>query len=77
MTETSRRTQNYKIDHSTFGGVIQSSNYCTNYPRHRSTRSIASRIISDWNFDEQCRRNAKAREKEKQYKDNKQNMENK
>ncbi len=76
MTETSHRIQDYKIDHSTFGGIIQSSDYCTNYPRHSNTRSIASRIASDQNFDEQCRRNAKNRDKMEHNKESKQNKEN-
>ncbi len=76
MTETSYKTQNYKIDHSTFGGIIQPSDYCTNYPRHSDTRSIASRITADQKFDEQCGRNAKARDREKQYQESKQNKEN-
>ncbi len=71
MTETSHRTQDYKIDHSTFGGIIQSSDYCTNYPRYSNTRSIASRIASDQKFDEQCGRNAKNRDKMEHNKESK------
>jgi len=71
MTETSYKTQNYKIDHSTFGGIIQPSDYCTTYPRHSDTRSIASRIASDQKFDEQCGRNAKNRDKMEHNKESK------
>lgn len=61
-----RETRNYYTtssnytDHSIFGGIIYASDFCTDY---EGTRNIASRIVSDWIFDEQCRKNALNRDK--------------
>lgn len=59
MTDTFNRLNVRKEDHSTFGGIIYPSDFDTNY----SSGIIAQRIISDKNFDEQCRRNIKLRNK--------------
>lgn len=39
---------------NTYGGNIYLSDFCTDY---EETKNIASRIMSDWKFDEQCRKN--------------------
>ena len=52
MTRNYYRTGNYKPDHSTFGGVI----YNYDFDGYVSMVSIAERIISDWKFDEKCRK---------------------
>ena len=52
MTETYYRTGNYKPDHSTCGSVI--FNY--DFDGYVSMTSVAERIISDWKFDEYCRK---------------------
>lgn len=59
MTETYYRTGIHKVDHTTFGGIINPSDYSTEIGRKSNTKgsSIASRIISDKNFDKQCKRN--------------------
>lgn len=50
------------VNHSTFGGVIVPSDFCTDY---EGSRNIANRIASDWAFDKQCRRNIENRERGK------------
>ncbi len=45
---------------NTFGGIIYSSDFDTEY---RKTHNIASRIVSDWRFDEMCQKNSLARDK--------------
>ena len=66
-----RETRNYYIipsnytDHTRFGGTICASDFCTDY---EGTRNIANRIVSDWKFDEQCRKNTLNRGKSKTYK---------
>ena len=64
MTTTFYRTGNYKPDHSTFGGTI--SNY--DYDGHETMSDIVAHIVSDWKFDEQCRKNALNRDRNKNYK---------
>lgn len=59
MTDTFNRLDVRKEDHSTFGGIIYPSDFDTNY----SSGTIAQRIVSDKNFDEQCRRNIISRNK--------------
>lgn len=59
MTETFYRTGNYKVDHTTFGGIICLSDFDTNHRGKNNSNgsSIAKRIISDWKFDRQCKTN--------------------
>lgn len=63
-----RETRNYYTtpsnyaDHTRFGGIIYASDFCTEY---EETRNIASRIASDWKFDERCRENALNRDRVK------------
>lgn len=45
---------NNKKSPNTFGGIIYLSDYSVGYGK---TRNIASRILSDWDFDRQCRKN--------------------
>ena len=65
MTTTFYRTGNYKPDHSTFGGIINFSDFCTDYNGSEKSKSCAERIMSDWKFDEQCRKNAENRSRNK------------
>lgn len=53
MTEIFYRTGNHKVNYSSFGGVIQLSDFYTNY----TNGNIAERIASDWNFDKWCKYN--------------------
>lgn len=55
-----RITSDYNM---TFGGLVSEYDFCTYYPRNPKSPSWASRIASDWTFDEQCRKNAKSRDK--------------
>ena len=56
MTRNYDRTGNYQPDHSTFGGIINFSDFCTDYNRSEKSKSWAERIVSDWKFDEKCRK---------------------
>lgn len=68
MPETFYRTRNYKVDHTTFGGIIYPSDFNTDYRGKDNTNGsfIAQRIISDWKFDKQCKTN---RERDNRKKD--------
>lgn len=59
MTVTTNRYGNYKIDHTTFGGVIYHSDFNTDYRGKDNSNGslIAQRIERDKRFDEQCRKN--------------------
>ena len=52
MTKNYYRTENHKSDHFTCGSVI----YNYDFDGYISMVSIAERIISDWKFDEKCRK---------------------
>ena len=52
MTRNYYRTGNYKPDHSTCGSKI----YNYDFDGYVSMTSMAERIISDWKFDEKCRK---------------------
>lgn len=68
MTEN-YTTRNYNVDHSTFGGIIYQSDFETDYrgKDNNNGSSIAQRIISDFLFDERCRKNIENRERNKKY----------
>ena len=69
MPETFYRTGNYKVDHTTFGGVIYPSDFNTNYREKDNTNgsSIAHRITNDSNFDKQCKKNKEEKGRNRQY----------
>ena len=68
MTKNYYTTGNYKTDHTTFGGTINFSDFCTDHNRSEKSKSWAERIMSDWRFDEQCKKNALNRDRNKNYK---------
>ena len=68
MTRNYYTTGNYKTDHITFGGTINFSDFCTDHNRSEKSKSWAERIVSDWRFDEQCKKNALNRDRNKNYK---------
>lgn len=69
MPEEFYRTGHYETDHSTFGGLIYFTDFCTDYRGKDERKSpIADRIISDWKFDEQCRKSIEQRNKQRNYK---------
>lgn len=61
MTENYYRTRNYKPNHSTFGGIISNGDFCTECSQKPGEH--IEDIISDWRFDEQCRKNIENRMK--------------
>jgi hypothetical protein len=69
MTEKINRYGIYKVDHTTFGGKIYLSDFETDYRGKNNTNGsiIAQRIISDRNFDKQCRKNREKVERNKIY----------
>ena len=54
------RNTEYFLENSHFGGVIHLSDFDTN---HYGSRNMAQRIISDWKFDANCKKNELARER--------------
>ena len=52
MTRNYYTTGNYNVNHSTCGSVI----YNYDFDGYVSMASMAERIISDWKFDEDCRK---------------------
>ena len=52
MTRNYYTTENYKLDHSTCGSKI----YNYDFDGYVSMSDMAERIISDWKFDEQRRK---------------------
>ena len=69
MTENFDKTINIHTNHSSFGGIIYPSDFETEYYSENG-RNIASRIASDWIFDEECRKNEIARERKRKEKNN-------
>ncbi len=54
---TGNTAKAHGISHSTFGGII----YDYDFDKPLTVSNIAARIISDWNFDKQCRKNTESR----------------
>ena len=52
MTRNYYRTGNYNVNHSICGSVI----YNYDFDGYVSMTDMAERIISDWKFDEKCRK---------------------
>ena len=52
------RTGNYKVDHTTFGGIIYQSDFNTDYSGNTNANGsvVASKIASDWRFDGLCKK---------------------
>ena len=59
MTRNYYRTRNYKSDHSTCGSKI----YNYDFDGYVSITDMAERIISDWKFDEQRRKDIETRKR--------------
>lgn len=55
----------YQADPSTYGGMVYSSDFNTNYRGKANEKgsAIAARILSDQRFDMQCRKNSEERER--------------
>ena len=59
MTENYYTSSNYKVDHSTCGSKI----YNYDFDNYISMADMTERIISDWKFDERCRKLATNKQK--------------
>ena len=59
----------YKVNHSTFGGIIYPSDYNTDYRGKDNINGsvIANRIMQDRKFDMQCEKSKKDVERNKYY----------
>lgn len=57
MAEIFQKIRSSQTDYSTFGGIIYLSDFNTSHP----AGNIAQRIVSDINFDRQCKRNSEIR----------------
>lgn len=56
--------ENYKVDHTRFGGTIYLGDFETDYRGdNHELSTIAQRIALDMKFDEQCKKNAHNRDK--------------
>ena len=58
-----REIENYKVDHSKFGGLIYPFDFDIEY---NESKHIAGRIESDIKFDEMCKRKAEFNKKTKE-----------
>ena len=58
------RTGNYKPDYSICGNII----YNYDFDGYISMTSMAERIISDWKFDDKCRKLSEIKNRNKNYK---------
>ena len=57
------RTGNYEIDHTTFGGVLNSFDF----DGHHNMKTMSDKIISDLRFDKQCKKNEEERNRRYKY----------
>ena len=62
MTINYREIENYKVNHSKFGGLIYPFDFDIEY---NERKHIAGRIESDIKFDEMCKRKAEFNRKNK------------
>ena len=66
MTRKYYTTGNYKQNYSTFGGMVSNGDFCTEYSQKPGEH--IKDIISDWTFDQQCKKNVENRDRNKNYK---------
>lgn len=57
MTKKLHKTDDYEINHTTYGGIISSYDF----GRHCTLKNIADKVMADLQFDRQCRRNTELR----------------
>lgn len=70
MAKSFYTTKVNQVDHRTFGGIINQSDFDTNYASKSNGERgsvIANRIMSDRNFDKMCQRNITNSQKYKKY----------
>ena len=71
MAETNKTytTRINNVDHRTFGGIIEESDFVTDVvDKLYQSSYIASRIMRDWVFDRQCIKDAENRDRNAEYK---------
>ena len=70
MKKTYHTTPSNYANHTTFGGLICYSDFNTEYRKDASISgsSIAKDILSDWKFDQKCKKNIEDRNRQKNYK---------
>ena len=71
MAESNRTytTRINNVDHRTFGGIIEESDFVTDFSgKPRKSSSITNRITRDWSFDRQCIKDAENRDINAEYK---------
>jgi hypothetical protein len=61
MTKSKNEVETQKPDHTTFSGRI----YDYDFDGKMLMSNMVARIMSDWHFDEECRRNEIARDSRK------------
>lgn len=63
MKNENYKPEHDKTGHSTFSGLIYLSDFETDHrgKSYSNGSNIASRIISDWSFDKQCKNNIESR----------------
>lgn len=54
MNKTVTITSKNHKHQNTYGGIIYQTDFCTDY---EGNRNMADRIVKDWYFDSQCKRN--------------------
>lgn len=58
-------------NHKCYGGLIYDSDFNTDYRGNDNVESVtARRIIADWIFDEQCKKNYEITKKKREYTEN-------
>lgn len=69
MTKDFYKTETFDKEHIHFGGIIYPSDFNASYEYYdQNESSIAKRIMADWKFDQQCKKNAMNTAKHKEYK---------
>ncbi|WP_288681611.1 hypothetical protein [uncultured Eubacterium sp.] len=59
---------------TTFGGIVNESDFCTCHSRPDKSRSWADRVASDLKFDEYCKRAAERTKTQKKFNENKEKL---
>ena len=71
MAETNRTytTRINNVDHRTFGGIIEESDFVTDFVGNScKKKKNTSRITRDWAFDRQCIKDVENRDRNAEYK---------
>lgn len=63
MTGTTNRYGIYEVDHRTFGGELT----LFDFEGHHTMKTMANKIMRDYAFDMQRKKDIEARERNKQY----------